>query len=199
MSSSKSSESSSTRTTIGQWSPGVSGNPAGRPIGSRNKSTVYLEELLRSRQEALVEKAIELALDKNDPVALRLCIERLLPALKERRIELPLPVVNDCKQAAAAGAAILTGIGEGQITPGEGAVLAEIVEKQRQLIEAQRAEESQQELEQHSKELEAEIENKLGGVNGTKSPESGDSKPALPSQPLESIESKRRRNWRDVC
>ena len=190
MSSSKSSGPSSSRTSTGQWNPGASGNPAGRPIGSRNKSTVYLEELLRSRQEALVEKAIELALDKNDPVALRLCIERLLPALKERRIELPLPVVNDCKQAAAAGAAILTGIAEGQITPREGAVLAEIVAKQKQLIEAQRAEESQQELEQHSKELEAEIENKLDGVNGTKSPKSGASKPARPSKPLES--------WRDV-
>src|SRR5271166_432581 len=197
MSSSKSSESSSRRTTTGQWDRGASGNPAGRPVGSRNKSTVYLEELLRSHQEALVEMAIELALDKNDPVALRLCIERLLPALKERRIELPLPVVNDCKQAAAAGAVILTGIGEGQITPGEGAVLAEIVEKQKQLIEAQRAEESQQELEQQSRKLEAEIENKLDGANGTKSPESGDSKPELPSQPLESIESKCR-DWRDA-
>jgi len=186
-----SSESSSSRTTTGQWSPGASGNSAGRPIGSRNKSTVYLEELLRSRQDALIEKAIELALEKNDSIALRLCIERLLPVLKERRIELPLPVVNDCKQAAAAGAAILTGIGEGQITPGEGAVLAGIVEKQRLAITAQRAEESQQEREQESRMLAAEIE-KLGRVSGTKSPENGDSKPALPSQAPEGTESERR-------
>jgi Family of unknown function (DUF5681) len=147
----------SKRVSTGQFARGVSGNPAGRPVGSRNKSTIFLEQLLQDHQNALVQKMIELAL-KGDTTALRLCIDRLYPAPKERRIDLPLPEVRTAEEATAALSTVLTAIGEGEITPGEGAFLAEIVETQERLVAAQGAEQSRKELERQSQKLEAEIE-----------------------------------------
>ena len=57
---------------------GRSGNPRGRPAGSRNKKTLAAAVLLEGESEALTRKAVELALE-GDPTALRLCIERILP------------------------------------------------------------------------------------------------------------------------
>ena len=42
--------------------PGKSGNPDGRPRGSRNATTLALETLLDGQATALTQKAIELAL-----------------------------------------------------------------------------------------------------------------------------------------
>ena len=60
-----------------------SGNPAGRRIGCRNKTTLAAAALLAGEAEALTRKAVELAL-VGDPTALRLCIERILPQCRER-------------------------------------------------------------------------------------------------------------------
>jgi hypothetical protein len=120
----------------GQWQKGVSGNPSGRPAGSRNKATLVLEALLEGEGERLARKAIAMALG-GDPHALRLCVERLLPPRKERLIELPFPDAKTARDASAALACILTAVGEGQITPGEGQLVAEIVEAQKRVIEVE--------------------------------------------------------------
>ena len=41
--------------------PGKSGNPAGRPRGARNKTTLAVEALLDGEAETITRKAIELA------------------------------------------------------------------------------------------------------------------------------------------
>src|SRR6267378_2403412 len=41
------------------FAPGQSGNPAGRPVGSRNKATLAIDALLDGEGEALTRKAIE--------------------------------------------------------------------------------------------------------------------------------------------
>ena len=46
----------------GQFAKGKSGNPNGRPQGSRNAATLALESLLDGQAEALTQKAIDLAL-----------------------------------------------------------------------------------------------------------------------------------------
>jgi hypothetical protein len=61
---------------------GISGNPSGRPKGSLNKHT-QMANLIEVHAEALINKTIELALH-GDPVALRLCIERLIPKKSEK-------------------------------------------------------------------------------------------------------------------
>src|SRR5437588_12578730 len=62
---------------------GRSGNPAGRRTGSCNKTTEAAAALLAGESEALTRRAVELALG-GDPTAMRLCIERVLPACRER-------------------------------------------------------------------------------------------------------------------
>jgi Family of unknown function (DUF5681) len=43
------------------FEPGQSGNPAGKPKGARNKTTLAVEALLDGEAETLTRKAIELA------------------------------------------------------------------------------------------------------------------------------------------
>ena len=57
---------------------GESGNPAGRPRGSRNRATLLMEGLLADDAEAIGRKAIEMA-KQGDMAAIRLCMDRLAP------------------------------------------------------------------------------------------------------------------------
>lgn len=100
-------------------------------------------------------KAIQLALN-GDPFALRLCLDRLYPVPKERRIDLHLPEVTEVEHVTAALSVILAATAEGEITPGEGATLAQIVETQNRLLEAERREQFRKELLREAKEMEAE-------------------------------------------
>src|SRR5579859_5821986 len=69
--------------------PGVSGNPKGRPKGSRNKATLIAQALRDSEAKALVRPLVERAL-KGDRPALRACVDRLLPRRRDRRVEFEL-------------------------------------------------------------------------------------------------------------
>jgi hypothetical protein len=122
--------------TTGQFSKGVSGNPAGRPPGSRNKSTLLWEEMLDGQAPALLQKVIDLAL-KGDPTALRLCLERISPPRKERLIDLSLPRITEGRHASAALTSILSAAAEGRITPGEAETLARTVEIHTRIIETE--------------------------------------------------------------
>jgi Family of unknown function (DUF5681) len=72
------------------FKPGKSGNPAGKPKGSRNATTRAMEALLDGESEAHTRKAIELA-KGGDMAALRLCLDRILPPRKDRPLKFALP------------------------------------------------------------------------------------------------------------
>jgi Family of unknown function (DUF5681) len=63
------------------FKPGQSGNPAGKPKGARNRSTIAAETLLEGEAKALTRKAIELGL-AGDTTALRLCLEGIVTSNK---------------------------------------------------------------------------------------------------------------------
>src|SRR4051794_32677609 len=65
------------------FQPGHSGNPRGRPVGSRHKATWAAEALLDDEAEELTRTAINLA-KSGDTTALRLCLERLCPPRRDR-------------------------------------------------------------------------------------------------------------------
>ena len=81
---------------------GRSGNPAGRRTGSRNKATLAAAALLAGEAEALTRKAVEMALD-GDPIAMRLCMERVLPPCRERSVEFKLPAIEGTASGEAKG------------------------------------------------------------------------------------------------
>ncbi|WP_275289315.1 DUF5681 domain-containing protein [Halomonas elongata] len=63
-----------------KYKPGQSGNPRGRPKGIKDARTRW-RKALDKHGDALVEKAVELALD-GDAQALKLCIDRAIPAYR---------------------------------------------------------------------------------------------------------------------
>ena len=113
---------------------GRSGNPAGRRPGSRNKATLAAAALLAEESEALTRKAFELAL-AGDPTALRLCIERLLPPCRERAVKFILPPIENTDDISAAMQAVTAALARGDITPGEAATIAAVVETFARAIE----------------------------------------------------------------
>src|SRR5215216_6798668 len=82
------------------WEPGVSGNPAGKPKGARNKTTLAMEALLDGDAEAITQKAIELA-KGGDITAIRLCLDRLCPPRKDRYVTFAIP--RSTRQPTQAG------------------------------------------------------------------------------------------------
>ena len=114
--------------------PGVSGNPAGRLPGTRNRATMAAEALLDGEAQALTRKAIELAL-AGDTTALRLCLERIMPARKSRTLKLKMPSMERAENLPAAMGAILDGVGDGSLLLDEAAALIGMLEAKRRAIE----------------------------------------------------------------
>ena len=114
---------------------GTSGNPAGRPKGTRNKATVLAQALLDGEAEGLTRKVVEMAL-KGDLGALRVCLERLVPPRKEALVHLELPEVKEAADLPAATEAIIAAAAHGEITPGEARDLCALVDVHRKALEA---------------------------------------------------------------
>lgn len=111
----------------GRFAPGVSGNPSGRPIGSRHKATLAVQELLDGDAEKISRKAIDMAL-MGDSTAMRLCLERIIPARKDSPINIQLPQINSVGEASQLMSALVGAVGTGEMTPSEGSEMAKLVE-----------------------------------------------------------------------
>jgi len=105
---------------------GQSGNPAGRPAGSRNAATRLAEALLDGEAEALMKALVERALG-GDPAMLKLAVERIVPR-RARTHPVALPDINSAADLAPAMRAIARAAAEGAITPLDAAELARMVE-----------------------------------------------------------------------
>lgn len=115
-------------TTRGRpFEKGRSGNPAGKPRGTRNASTLLAETLLEGQGVALMEKLLELAQEGNLP-ALRMVIDRLLPTRRERPLQFKLPPLESAADAPAAISSIVAGLAEGELIPSEANALIGAVE-----------------------------------------------------------------------
>jgi Family of unknown function (DUF5681) len=117
-----------------RFQPGQSGNPAGKPKGARNKTTLALEALLDGDAEALTRKAIELAL-AGDMQALRLCLERLIPPRREAPVAFEHPTIETAADAVKAMAAIVQAVANGDLTPSEGYSISGLVQNFSKAIE----------------------------------------------------------------
>ena len=106
---------------------GLSGNPAGKPKGTRNATTLALETLLDGQATALTQKAIDLALT-GDMAALRLCLDRILPSRKDRPVTFTLPPINSAQDAAATVSAVLAAVASGELTPADAGEISKLIE-----------------------------------------------------------------------
>lgn len=122
-----------------RFKPGRSGNPNGRPEGSRSKTTLAMEALLKGEAEKLTRKAIEKALE-GDMVAMRLCMDRLFPPRKGSPISINLPKVETIADVLAAQGVVIGAVADGELTPDEGQTMATILEAKRKAIETEELE-----------------------------------------------------------
>ena len=97
---------------------GQSGNPTGRPIGSRNKATLLAEAMLDDDAGAVTRSTIDTAKSGN-ALAQKICMERLVPPRRERFVEFAVPPINTPADLAAAMGAVMAALAAGEITPGE--------------------------------------------------------------------------------
>jgi len=118
----------------GRFLKGRSGNPAGRPPGLRNKATLAAEQMLDDEAEALTRVALDLA-HGGDPVALRLCLDRIIAPRRERAVRFAMPPITGAADLAGAMAALALAAAQGIITPGEAAQLSQVVETYIRAIE----------------------------------------------------------------
>jgi hypothetical protein len=109
------------------------GNP-GRPKGSRHKATLAAEALLDGEAEVLTRKAVEMA-KGGDSVALRICIERLIPPRRDRPVSFDLGALNGPADALQAVVSVLRAMAAGEITPTEAAAVAGLLETYRRAFE----------------------------------------------------------------
>lgn len=124
----------------------------GRPVGSRNKATLALQTLLEGEGERITRKAIDLA-TAGDLTAIRICLERLIPPCRERRLRLKLPDVASAEGVSDAFTAVLLAVAEGDLAIGEAAQLANVLELARKAIDTlevdRRLAEVEKRLEEH--------------------------------------------------
>jgi Family of unknown function (DUF5681) len=138
-----------------QFKPGQSGNPRGKPKGTRHRATRIVEQLLDKDAKLLAERARDMALT-GDTVALKLCLERLCPPRRNRPVNLDLPPIETLGDASGAMSKVIACTAAGELTPDEaGSVIALIDAKRRVLIDV--------DLEARVAALEANARHRQGG------------------------------------
>ncbi len=122
------------------FQPGKSGNPKGRPAGSRNKASLAIDALLDGEAEALTRKCIDKAL-WGDNCALKLCMDRIWPPRKDKPVQFKLPEMSEANDASGAMKGLLKAVSAGDLTPLEGATVAALIETYRKTLETTELEE----------------------------------------------------------
>jgi hypothetical protein len=93
-----------------------------------------MEALFEGEADAIGRKAIEKA-KEGDPTALRLCLERILPARKDRPVTFAMPNLETAADAVRATSAIAQAVAEGELTPSEAGELSRLIESFTRAVE----------------------------------------------------------------
>ena len=126
---------------------GQSGNPAGRPIGSRNKVNRDLPRNVINfdAEEALVDGGGNLTHEimaqarSGTASAMKVCFDRLLPMGRNRPMTITLPGVDTADYIGAAVTVVLEALSEGELTMTEANALVAFIDRTARLL-AYRAE-----------------------------------------------------------
>jgi hypothetical protein len=122
------------RDSSGRFVPGVSGNPAGKKPGTRNRKTVLMEALRDGEDIAVARVVIDKAL-AGDAVAARFCLGLLSPKPRGRAIALDLSEDARAGDVVAAFDATLAAMACGDITPDEALIITRVLDGRRRALE----------------------------------------------------------------
>ena len=118
---------------MAKFTKGNAGGP-GRPKGWRSAANRALDQLASDGAEAVLKKQLEQAM-AGDGRAAELVLRRAWSQPRGRLVEFEMPDVVEPNDVVHALDAVAGAIKSGQLTPEEGAAVAEVVEKQRRAIE----------------------------------------------------------------
>ena len=113
---------------------GESGNPKGKPKGTRHKTTQLAYAMMEGGLEAILDQVVAKA-KAGDMLACRMIIDKIIPTQKDRTIAIELPAITNLVGVGLAQSEILQAVVDGEITPNEGERIASIVEARRRAIE----------------------------------------------------------------
>jgi hypothetical protein len=119
----------------------------GRPEGSRNKASLLAQQLVDDHSGPILSKCLIRAA-QGDPVALRLIVERILPAKRDNRVQLRMPVIRSAADLANAAQCVFRAVSSGKISTEQGNALLDIIDKYRRVLETQDQEQRLRGLEQ---------------------------------------------------
>src|SRR5476651_2170640 len=122
------------RDAAGRFVAGQSGNPTGKPPGTRNRKTVMLEALRDGEGEAAARVVIDKALS-GDAVAARFVVALISPRPRGRTIHLELPEDDDCNVVTAYNLT-LRALCQGEITPDEAVTVSRFLDGRRRVLKA---------------------------------------------------------------
>ena len=120
--------------TAGSFKKGQSGNPKGKPKGCLSKATRAMKLLLDGEMENLTRACIEKAMD-GDMTAMRLCLERIAPPVKELPVEFKLPSVSTAEKLSKATAKILREVAAGNLTVTQGEGISRLLSHHQKALE----------------------------------------------------------------
>ena len=113
---------------------GKSGNPAGRPRGSKHAALIALDKIGEQNAADILASVVEKA-KNGDLIAARILLDRVWPVRKGRTLALQLPQLQTSADVVKASAAITAAVASGDITPDEGMALGSMIELHRRAIE----------------------------------------------------------------
>ena len=122
---------------------GKSGNPRGRPRGSKDKRT-QLRELLQPHAADLVKKAVELAI-AGDTTALRMCLDRIIPPYRARDSVIKVDKLTG--SLTKQGQQIIAAMGKGEVSPSDASHVLQALAAQARIIEVDELEQRVRKLE----------------------------------------------------
>jgi hypothetical protein len=137
--------------------PFAKGN-GGRKPGSRNRTTMVAEALLKGEEVELVRKAIALA-KAGDVQMLKFLLDRILP--KDRAVCVDVPQMEAASDAIGALGAIIDAVGSGRIAPNEGSVVASLFVTRARMIKDAELNLRLDDIEKRQKEIQCIVEKLL--------------------------------------
>lgn len=106
------------------WIPGQSGNPKGRPVGSKNRKTVIAQEF-EKEGSGIARVVIDAAL-AGDMTAANMVLQRLSPPLRARAEKVMFELTPDAPLTEQAQQ-VLIAVAAGEIDPDTGKLLIDAI------------------------------------------------------------------------
>ena len=130
-----------------RFKPGQSGNPAGRPAGSKNKATLMLEGMIEGRLAEVVEATVDSAV-KGRQGSQKIIFDQYKAVTREKTVTIDLPEMETPQDLVVGHARIVAAIGRGEITPDQAVKIAQVLDSQRRAFDSAEVERRLAELEE---------------------------------------------------